>query len=96
MKESNKPCLGHTSNHDRILTAMLIHKWKDHLDMQANYFNAEYHLHVQHSTNAQNIYATRNKILLRHKSKVLKDKCKSLNNMYYATKQRYKTQSTYN
>ena len=25
--------------------------------------NAKYHLHVQHSTNAQNIYASRNKIL---------------------------------
>ena len=52
---------------------MLIHKWKDHLDMHANYLNAEYLLHVQYSTNAQNIYASKNKILLRHKSEVLRE-----------------------
>ena len=52
---------------------MLIHKWNDHPDMQANKLNANYHLHVEHSTNAQNIYASRNKILLGHKSEVLKE-----------------------
>ena len=42
--------------------------------------NAKYHLHVQHLTNAQNMYASRNKILLGHKShvhKVMHDKTTS-------------------
>ena len=52
---------------------MLISKWNDHPKAQANKLNAKYHLHVQHSTNAQNIYASRNKILLGHKSEVLKE-----------------------
>ena len=55
---------------------MLIHIWNEHLDMQANKLNAKYHLHVQHSTNAQNIYASKNKILLGHKSDVLKENAK--------------------
>ena len=38
--------------------------------------NAKYHLHVQHSTNAQNMYASRNKILLGHNSDVLKENAK--------------------
>ena len=52
---------------------MLIHKWNDHPKMQTNKLNAEYHLPVQHSTNAQNLYASRDKILLRHKSEALKE-----------------------
>ena len=31
---------------------MLIHTRNEHPDMQANKFNAKYHLHVQYSTNA--------------------------------------------
>ena len=31
---------------------MLIHTRNEHLDIQANKFNAKNHLHVQHSTNA--------------------------------------------
>ena len=65
---------------------MLIHIWNEYLDMQANKLNAKYHFHVQHSTNAQNMYASRNKILLEHKSDVLKKNAKH----YYAIKQRYK------
>ena len=33
--------------------------------------NAKYHLHIQHSTNAHNKYASRNKILLGTRVKVL-------------------------
>ena len=55
------------------MTTILIPKWNDHLETQANKLNANYHLHVEHSTNAQNIYASRNKILLGHKSEVLKE-----------------------
>ena len=53
---------------------MIIHTRNEHPNMQANKLNAKYHLHVQHSTNAQNIYASWNKILLGHKSDVLKGK----------------------
>ena len=55
---------------------MLIYTRNEHLDMQANKLNAKYHLHVQHLTNAQNIYAYGNKILLGHKSDVLKENAK--------------------
>ena len=52
---------------------MLFPKWNDHPETQANKLNANYYLHVERSTNAQNIYASRNKILLGHKSEVLKE-----------------------
>ena len=65
----------------------------EHPDMQLNKFNAKYHLHVQHSTNVQNMYASRNKILLGHKSESIYSNAWQ-NNKYYTTKQRYKTQST--
>ena len=55
---------------------MLIYIRNEHPDMQANKFKAKYHLHVQHSTNAQNMYASRNKILLGHKSDVLIENAK--------------------
>ena len=32
---------------------MIIHTNNEHLDMQANKFNAKYHFHVQHSTDAK-------------------------------------------
>ena len=31
---------------------MLIYTWNEHPNMQANKLNENYHLHVQHSTNA--------------------------------------------
>ena len=31
---------------------MIIHTMNEHSNMQANKLNAKYHLHVQHSTNA--------------------------------------------
>ena len=52
---------------------MLIHTRNEHPDMQVNKHNTKYHLHVPHSTNAQNIYASRNKTLQGHKSDVLKE-----------------------
>ena len=47
---------------------MNIHMGNEHPDMQASRLNAKYHLHFQHSTNAHNKYASRNKILQGHKS----------------------------
>ena len=35
-----------------IVTTMIIHKRNEHPDMQASKFNAKYHLHVQHLTDA--------------------------------------------
>ena len=47
---------------------MLIHTWNEHLNKQANQFNAS-HLHAQHSTNAQNTkYMHLGTILQGHKS----------------------------
>ena len=34
---------------------MIIHTMNEHPDMQANKFNAKYHLHVQHSINARTL-----------------------------------------
>ena len=52
MELSNKPWLGHTSSHYKIVTTMFIYIWNEHPDIQANKLNAN-HLHVQHSTNVQ-------------------------------------------
>ena len=46
--------------------------------------NAKYHLHVQHPTNAHNKYASRNKILLGHKSESTWSNARQ-NNKYNAT-----------
>ena len=43
---------------------MLIHIWNERSDMQANKLKCKVSFAVQHSTNAQNMYAFRNKILL--------------------------------
>ena len=37
----------------KIVTTMIIHTMNEHPDMQANKFNAKYHLHVQHLTDAK-------------------------------------------
>ena len=54
---------------------MLIHKRNEHPDMQANKLNANYHLHVQHSTNAttQGNYIKDIKSNKEHKSDLLKE-----------------------
>ena len=36
----------------QIVTTMIIHTMNEHPDMQANKLNAQYHLHVQHSPDA--------------------------------------------
>ena len=54
MELSNKTWLDQTDNHYKIVTTMLIHTCKKHLDIQANKLNAN-HLHAQHSTNTQYI-----------------------------------------
>ena len=67
---------------------MLIHTRNEHPDMQANKLNIKYHLHVQHSTNAttQGNCIKDIKSNKWHKSDVLKEKCITFNNKYYATK----------
>ena len=86
-----------TINHGLTIQAITIENW---LQCSFTYginiwtcklisLNVNYHLHVQHSTNAHNKYASRNKILLGHKSESTWSNAWQ-NNKYYETRHRYK------